>query len=285
MKINDICPSLYHLSYFKYVDREHKYPRISYEKSQYAYHIILLEKGTVDISVGGKTIRIEAADALYLLPGDVYRILPCGSDFSLFNLFFDFCDRDNIGDNRYNSCVFMQSFDAKLSLPRVAFEDAAALNKSGIFKNVFEERLRLLLDIKRTDLIRGLYERSVLLSVIANMLSSRQESKPESTVQRILEYIKSNPEKDLSGAALSLLFSYHKNHINKLVKRETGKSLSEYIRYVRIKHAKTLIFEEGVSLSEISMRLGYFDYSHFYKAFYKETGIIPTEYIKVFGFY
>ena len=84
---------------------------------------------------------------------------------------------------------------------------------------------------------------------------------------------------------MSLLFSYHKNHINKLVKRETGKSLSEYIRYVRIKHAKTLIFEEGVSLSEISMRLGYFDYSHFYKAFYKETGMIPTEYIKVFGFY
>lgn len=38
-------------------------------------------------------------------------------------------------------------------------------------------------------------------------------------------------------------------------------------------------------MSEISVRLGYFDYSHFYKAFYKETGINPTEYIKGFGLY
>ena len=69
------------------------------------------------------------------------------------------------------------------------------------------------------------------------------------------------------------------------IKRETGRSLSEYIRYIKVEYAKTLILEEGCSLSEISMRLGYFDYSHFYKAFYKEVGISPTEYMKMFGLY
>ena len=119
--------------------------------------------------------------------------------------------------------------------------------------------------------------------MIADMVSSAQGNKATNTAQRILEYIRCNPENDLSGNALSALFSYHKNHINKLIKHETGKSLSEYIRYSKIEHAKMLILEEGCSLSEISTRLGYFDYSHFYKAFHKETGIIPTEYLKLSG--
>ena len=284
MKVGSICPSLYHLNYFKYVEGEHKYPKISFEKSQYTYHIILVEKGTFDVSIGGSISHLEAADALYLLPGDVYRILPCGVDFSLYNLFFDFFDCAERNDHRYQSCVFMQSFDTQMCLPRVDFEDAAALNKSRIFKHVFEKSFKSPLYIHRTDAVHHLYERSMLLSVLADMLSSEGGGRQKSTTQRILEYIRCNPENDLSGEALSAFFSYHKNHINKLIKRETGKSLSEHVRYAKIEHAKTLILEEGCSLSEISVRLGYFDYSHFYKAFNKETGITPTEYIKRFGF-
>ena len=280
MKINNICPSLYHLSHFKHIERENKYPKISFEKSQYSYRIILLEYGIVDVLICGEVLRIEAPDALYLLPGDVYSLLPCGSDFSLYNLFFDFCNHGIVSDNRYKSCVFMQNFNAQLCLPRIYFEDAPTLNKSGIFKNIFDEKLESLLCINRADSIHSLYERSMLLSVIANMLSSERGNKVKSAVHRILEYIKCNPENDLSADSLSSLFSYHKNHINKLIKRETGRSLSEYIRYVKIEYAKTLMLEYGASLTEISARLGYFDYSHFYKAFYKETGINPTEYIK-----
>jgi AraC-like DNA-binding protein len=125
-----------------------------------------------------------------------------------------------------------------------------------------------------------LYERAALTALIADLLTSSQDTPPKSAVQNIMEYIRCNPEKDLSGNALSTIFFFHKNHINKLIKRETGKSLCEYVRYAKIEHAKTLLSEEGCSLSEISTRLGYFDYSHFYKAFYKETGITPTKYIK-----
>ena len=118
--------------------------------------------------------------------------------------------------------------------------------------------------------------------MIAELLSSVQENKKKSgAVDEILEYIKTNPEKDLSGDALSRRFSYHKNHINKLVKRETGKSLSEYVRFVKIEYAKTLLAESDCSFTELSMRLGYYDYSHFYKAFYKESGFTPTDYVKL----
>lgn len=283
MKLQSICPSLYRLGYFKYEDGKRQYPKLSFEKSQYVYHIISVETGAFDVLINGKCERAEAGDVLYLLPGDIYRILPCGTDFSLYNLFFDFRDPLTSADNRYQTCVFTQSFQAPWCLPSIAFEDASALNKSGIFKKVHERNLKPLLYSKRSDTLSRLYERAALTALIADLLTSSQDTPPKSAVQNIMEYIRCNPEKDLSGNALSTIFFFHKNHINKLIKRETGKSLCEYVRYAKIEHAKTLLSEEGCSLSEISIRLGYFDYSHFYKAFYKETGIIPTEYLKLSG--
>lgn len=285
MKIQSICPTLLNLFYFKYTAGEHKYSKISFDKSQYVYRIILIDKGTLDVCVGGKTERLKAGDALYLLPGEIYRLLPCGEDFSLYNLFFYFLDEPPVREGRHTNCVFMNCYDAKLCLPQIEIEDAEVLNKSGVIKNVSSaEALRLLLSKDRSDTLYCFYTRATLLSVIADILSAAQvEKRKSSKAEQILEYIRSNPEKDLSGDALSSLFSYHKNHINKLIKQETGKSLSEYTRYVKIEYAKILLSEELYSTTEVAMRLGYYDYSHFYKAFLLETGARPTEYLSIKG--
>jgi len=231
--------------------------------------------------VRGKTERIKAKDALYLLPGEDYRISPCGEDFSLYSLFFDFLDNRSAKESKYNHCVFMQYYDAHFCLPQIEFEDAAILNHSGIFTNLScEKPLRSLLYKDPADTTYGFYGRAVLFSLVADLLSAAQATARKSeAVEEILDYIKSHPEKDLSGDALSKLFSYHKNHINKLIKQKTGRSLSEYIRYIKIEYAKTLLSEELYSTSEVAIMLGYYDYSHFYKAFLSETGARPTEYL------
>jgi AraC-like DNA-binding protein len=283
MKIQNICPILYGLSYFKYIEGDHKYPRFSFDKSQYVYHVLLLDKGALDVYVGGQTKRLKAGDALYLLPGDTYRLLPCGEDFSLYNLFFDFLDDRPIKENSSNTCVFMKYYNAQLCLPRIKFEDAEILNKSDIIKNIScEKALKSLLYIPPTDDRYCFYGKSALFSVITDILASEQKSEKKSrAVEHILEYIKTNPEKDLSGDGLAQLFSYHKNHINKLIKSETGRNLGEYVRYTKVEYAKMLLSEGLYSTSEIAIMLGYYDYSHFYKAFLLETGTRPTEYLPI----
>ncbi|MBQ9132733.1 MAG: helix-turn-helix transcriptional regulator [Clostridia bacterium] len=281
MEIQSICPLLYRLSYFKYVNGAQEHSKISRAKSQYGYHILLIDKGTLDVCFGNKKAQIKAGDALYLLPGEVYRLLPCGKDFSLYNLFFYFRDDHTDYENRYQNCVFIQYFDPDFCLPRINFEDASVLNQSGIFRNLsIEKNLRTLIYKYRTDEFYCFYGKAMILSLIADMLTSTNRTKRECSVaQRIMEYIRLNPEKDLSGDALSNEFSYHKNYINKLIKQETGRSLSEYIRHAKIEYAKTLLSEDVCSMTELSMRLGYYDYSHFYKAFLLETGTRPTEYL------
>ena len=280
MRIQNIRPLLHHISYFKYVIGEYRYPKISLEKSQYVYHILLIDKGKLDVCVGGKTERIAAGEAVYLLPGEVYRLLPCGEDFSLYNLFFDFLEDRSSNEAQSGFCVFINNYNPKLCLPRVDFEDAAELNKSGIVKKLSADNdMRSLVYMDRADALYSFYGRAVMFSVIADTLTSIRESNSKGSVgKKILEYINRNPEKELSGKALSKIFSYHPNHINKLIKKEAGKTLSEYTRYVKIKYAKTLLSEGNYSLTEISLRLGYYDYSHFYKSFLLETGQMPTEY-------
>ena len=279
MKAQSIRPVLYRLSHFSYTEGEHKYPRFSLDKSQYIYRILAIEKGSLDVSFCGKTERIKAGDALYLLPGEVYRLIPCGEDFSLYNLFFDFRDDRPKKEGIYGSCVFMKHYDSSLCLPEIEFEDAPILNRSGIIKGAScEDALRSLLCKSPDDALYGFYATSALFSVIESILTHEQRSKKaDSQAEEILEYIRKNPEGDISGEALSKLFSYHKNHINKLIKRATGRSLTGYVRYIKIEHAKALLSEELCSTSEVAMRLGYYDYSHFYKAYLIETGERPTD--------
>ena len=281
MKIKDICPSLYRLSYFTYTKGEHRWPKIALDKSQYVYRILLIDKGALDVCVGNTTARLCAGDALYLLPGECYRLSPSKEDFALYNLFFDFLDERPMKESKHTACVFMKYYDASLCLSQIEFEDAPMLNRSGIVKSASPgTALKELLDRDPADALYDFYARSALFSVIADLLSAQKTNKPKSSnATPILDYIKANPEKDLSGEALSKLFSYHKNHINKLVKQETGRSLGAYIRHIRIEYAKTLLMEGLYSTSEVALRLGYYDYSHFYKAFLLETGARPTDYL------
>ena len=204
MKIQDIRPTLQNLVYFKYeADGQHR-PKLSAYKSQYAYHVLLLDRGRLDVFVNGRIERIKPGDAVYLLPGEVYRLLPCGEDFSLYNLFFDFLEDRITNQKSCSACVLTQRFDASLCIPAIDFEDAAPLNTGGIFQTrSCEKRFRDLLYQDRADAIYCFYARAALFSVIADLLSGVQSNQPKNgAADQILNYIRTNPEKDLSGEAL-----------------------------------------------------------------------------------
>lgn len=281
MKLQDLCPKLYNLYNFHYSHRERKYGRLSFEKTQYSYRLLCVDKGYLDVCFDGKTERLRAGDVLFLAPGTVYRLLPCDVDFSLANLFFNFVEKacDDWGNR--GGCVFLSDYRADLCLPRVTFEDAYCFNYSRVFKNVvcgkeFEE----LFSVCGEDAPSAFYVRAKLLSIFAELtFSAERESKKNSVADEILLYIRRNPSGNLSPDELSKKFSYHKNHINRLIKGATGKSVSEYVRHVKIEYAKTLLSEGGTP-NELSVELGYYDYSHFYKAFVAETGVSPTKYAR-----
>ena len=164
MKIQNIYPVLYGLSYFKYTKKE-DVQSITRKKSQYVYRILLIDKGALNVSVNNKTERIQAGDALYLLPGDIYRLVPCDGDFSLYNLSFNFNEAGDSPSIMNKSCVFLENYDAKFCLERFDFEDAPVLNASGIYRNIDRSRLRELYLLTPSDTLYPFFCRSTLFSL------------------------------------------------------------------------------------------------------------------------
>lgn len=79
---------------------------------------------------------------------------------------------------------------------------------------------------------------------------------------------------DIVAQAVHLSPSY----FSRLFKSETGQTFSEYLQNARIERAKGFLKREQFSLTEIAERVGFFDQSHFIKAFKQATGVTPGLY-------
>ena len=87
-----------------------------------------------------------------------------------------------------------------------------------------------------------------------------------------------NPEIDLPAILHSS--GYAEDYIRACFKREVGKTPVEFLTDIRMEHASYLIdiYKDTLSLSEISLRCGYFDYIYFSKKFKEYTGLSPRDY-------
>jgi len=56
-----------------------------------------------------------------------------------------------------------------------------------------------------------------------------------------------------------------------------GTTIFEFYQSQRMEHAKYLLYEKGLTVTEVSVLLGYSSISHFSTAFKKHTGIKPCE--------
>ncbi len=68
------------------------------------------------------------------------------------------------------------------------------------------------------------------------------------------------------------------NHLNKVVKQTTEKSLSEWIEERLMLNAKVLIRNSDISIADIAFQLGIADPSYFTRRFKQHEGISPKEY-------
>lgn len=280
MYISDISCELYNLYYFKYISGTRRYPRLRMQKTQYTYRFIYVINGNFNIIIGNERMICEAGDIVYLMPGEIYSIESSGCDFSIYNLFFGYLPDKRYEESKNTACVFLHDYKSESTHEILNFTDANELNKSGVFKRLscFDD-LDFLMKIDRGDSRYCFHGKATILSVISKILADKNQSRLKNEkIESLVSYIRLNPEKNLSASELSNKFSYHKNYLNALVKQKTGKTLIEYVRWVKIEYAKTLIFNGGMNLTQIAIALGYYDYSHFYKAFLKETGISPTDY-------
>jgi AraC-like DNA-binding protein len=66
-------------------------------------------------------------------------------------------------------------------------------------------------------------------------------------------------------------------YLKKGFKEMFGTTIFEFYQNQRMEHAKYLLYDKGLSVTDVSAMLGYSSISHFSTAFKKHTGLKPCE--------
>ena len=107
MKVCQINPKTYSSHKFTFSTLKNDYKKINSLKTQYVYRFLIIQSGQVKVEINGNEFSCQKGDVVYLIPGDFYRLIPCGYDFSLYNVFFDYFYKEDFQLGTF-ACVYDQ---------------------------------------------------------------------------------------------------------------------------------------------------------------------------------
>ncbi|MBD2107487.1 AraC family transcriptional regulator [Nodosilinea sp. FACHB-13] len=100
-------------------------------------------------------------------------------------------------------------------------------------------------------------------------------AKPQ--LQRVVDYIHSHLDADLSLETLSTLVGMSAHYFAQLFKQSTGAAPHQYVIRCRVQQAKTLLAQPDLPIADIACRVGFAHQSHLNRHFRRLVGTTPGQ--------
>lgn len=113
---------------------------------------------------------------------------------------------------------------------------------------------------------------------LMNEASRSSHSSLDPRIRQVVDYVQLHYTDRLQMSDLAQLAGLSTTYLSSLFRQETGTTLSDYIRKIRIHQAKILLRYKDISVTDVAMQCGYQDSSYFTREFRKECGCSPLEY-------
>ena len=226
--------------------------------------IIIVKSGSGEISVEGMSVSVSAGDAFLLRPLSYRRI-------------------SSRGRLEYISVSFLADAvcpDGDPLRPQLEFEGQGKLFRDGFCAELLLSAVsglcraeRLPREYKREYAICAVRQAVIVLCSVSGECISPSE---EELGARVCTYIAENLTEELSLERIAKAFFISKFYLCRAFKSYVGSSLHNFIVAKRIALAKKLI-DSGEVASSVAYKVGFGDYSAFYRAYVKHIGKAPTE--------
>lgn len=116
-----------------------------------------------------------------------------------------------------------------------------------------------------------------ILSILNSLPDTVYSANP--VISRVIDSIHSSYKNtNLSVSQIADAMFMNKTYLCSVFKKETGKTINEYITETRMETAKLLLHQQDIRFYEISGMVGINDPNYFSTLFKKYTGLSPSEY-------
>ncbi|MCD7957034.1 MAG: helix-turn-helix domain-containing protein [Lachnospiraceae bacterium] len=102
--------------------------------------------------------------------------------------------------------------------------------------------------------------------------------RPDNVIEEVESYIQKHISESFTVEEIARHFYLSADHLTRLFKKQHGQTLIDYITEQRMTLARQLLEENQLTITMISARVGYSNYSYFTKMFKKYYGKTPREY-------
>lgn len=215
------------------------------------YELTFLLHGQMTYLINDQTIALHSGDIIYVRPEN-YRERSVFSDCNYVSFNF-YTDSPPDLPQHITGCITNEI----MLLISASFEIYSTLPDQNDFSS-----LDLLLQCIIKQLHRNLYDKKLSPLTI-----------------RIKEYILKHLDEKITLDSVSKEVFFSPVYCSSLFKKETGRSIIEYVIDERIRRAKNLIIE-GMRPKDASELSGFSDFNYFCRVFKKRTNYTPTQYQK-----
>ena len=249
-----------------------------------AQEIIIPLEEELTATVQNVTFRLKPGDILLIPPGELHSIEapPCGSRFifllelTLFCQFGSFLRTQALLSKPVlitaDACP--EIYETEISL---IMETAGHYWSDSPSKLLFIYACLMKFYAHYTDYCTG---RQHTVSGHADHIKGNSAS---DTVSRLLEYLQRHYAENITLEEISKKADLSKFYFTRIFKQHTGQTFYDYLSFLRIQSAESLLKDTSVPVSDIAAACGYASSSSFGRAFRKYRNCSPLEYRSLHG--
>lgn len=253
----------------------------SHAHNYYEFYFFL--EGDVNLHIAGDIYPLKSGDVVLIPPHVQHHAEVLGND-TPYRRFVFWISRE------YCSRLMAESADYGYLMQHVTVTGNYIYHYDKISFNSLQAKIIRLLE----EIHSARFAKSAQISLCVNdlvlhlnrsiyeMSHPSAPRKKQNLYQDIISYIEAHLEEDLTLDKLAEEFYVSKYHIAHVFKENLGLSVHQYITKKRLALCLD-IMKSNTEISSAYLMCGFQDYSVFYRAFKKEYGVSPKEFMERFS--
>ena len=243
------------------------------------FEIIYVRSGFLAVSISGESYIGKTGDAFVVSPGNLHLMGSQTGTVDYYTFLFPL---------KYISFRTDDMLDEKLLEPLNSGHLMICPRVKDTAKELCEQLIEIYeakKDESESKITTQVRTKIILLQFILEMWKKgfiiENDTSGRNTVEKeMVSYIQQNFTGKISLREFGEQFHLSEKYISRYFKEHFHITLSQYVTYLRLEHAKQLLQDTDIPVTDVAMQSGYQNVSYFIRSFQKAYAVSPLKYRK-----